>query len=81
MKKKSLSDSSFEELFKNKKAAKRYIIIFSILWLIALSTMIIMSKYNLLTIFFPLAIATMIPIFISMAEINSEIKKRNTLDR
>ena len=80
MKKKSLPESSLEELLKNKKALKRNIISFGILWLIAFSIMIIISKYNLLTVFFPVAIATIIPIYSYMEQINTEIKKRNSED-
>ena len=42
--------------------------------------MLIISKYNLLVIFFPLVIAAIIPIYSSMYEINSEIKKPNSHD-
>lgn len=78
MKKKSLSEFSLEELFQNKKTIKKNVISFGILWFIALTTMIILSKYNLFTIFFPLAIITIIPIYSPMGELNSEIKKRNS---
>ncbi len=78
MKKKSLSESSLEELLKNKKVLKRNIVSFGVLWLIVLAIMIIISKYNLLAVFFPLAIATIIPIYSSMDELNSEIKRRNS---
>jgi len=78
MKKKSLSEFSLEELFQNKKTIKKNVISFVILWFIALTTMIILSKYNLFTIFFPLAIITIIPIYSPMGELNSEIKKRNS---
>ena len=78
MKKKSLSKFSLEELFQNKKTIKKNVISFGILWFIALTTMIILSKYNLFTIFFPLAIITIIPIYSPMGELNSEIKKRNS---
>jgi len=78
MKKKYLSEFSLEELFQNKKTIKKNVISFGILWFIALTTMIILSKYNLFTIFFPLAIITIIPIYSPMGELNSEIKKRNS---
>nr|WP_294924463.1 hypothetical protein [uncultured Flavobacterium sp.] len=78
MKKKSLSDSSLEEIIENKKYVKKSIITFAILWTVVLSIMIIISRYNLFLIFFPVAIATIIPIYIYMGQINSEIKKRNS---
>lgn len=78
MKKKSLSESSLEELLKNKKTLKATIISFGILWLIVFVIMIIISKYNLLTIFFPLAIVTIIPAYSYIEDLNSEIKRRNS---
>lgn len=78
MKKKSLSESILKELHKNEKAIKRTIISFGILWLIVFTIAVIISKYNLIYAFFPLAIAILITIYSSMNEINSEIKKRNS---
>ncbi|MGO4770634.1 hypothetical protein ACEN2I_03140 [Flavobacterium sp. W22_SRS_FK3] len=78
MKKKSLSEFSLEELLQNKKTVKKNVISFGILWFIALTTMIILSKYNLFTIFLPLAFITIIPIYSPMGELNSEIKKRSS---
>ena len=80
MKKKSLSESSLEELLKNKKDLKATIISLGILFILALVIMLIISKYNLLTVFFPLVIAATIPIYSSMEELNSEIKRRNSRD-
>jgi hypothetical protein len=78
MKKKSLSKSSLEELLKNKKDLKTTMISLGILFVLVLVIMLVISKYNLLTIFFPLVIAVTIPIYSSMEELNSEIKRRNS---
>lgn len=78
MKKKSLSKSSLEELLKNKKDLKITIISLGILFILVLVIMLVISKYNLLTIFSPLVIAVTIPIYSSMEELNSEIKRRNS---
>ena len=78
MKKKSLSELSLEELLKNKKDLKATIISLSIVFILALVIMLVISKYNLLATFFPLAIAAGIPIYSSMEELNSEIKRRNS---
>lgn len=78
MKKKSLSKSSLEELLKNKKDLKITIISLGILFVLVLVIMLVISKFNLLTIFFPLVIAVTIPIYSSIEELNSEIKRRNS---
>lgn len=78
MNKKSPPESSLEELIKQKKYFKSAMISFGILWAIVFAISMIIAKYKLLTIFFPLAIATVIPIYIAMDQINSEIKKRNS---
>lgn len=80
MKRKSTSESSLEELLKQKKHFKSAMISLGILWAIVFTIIIIIAKYKLLTIFFPLAIAAVIPIYIAMNEINTEIKKRDSQD-
>ena len=75
-KKKSSSEYSLEELQKQKRDLSSGIIGLVIGWIVLFIIMIFISKSNLLLTFIPLAIATAIPIYVSMDEINSEIKKR-----
>ena len=75
-KKKSSSEYSLEELQKQKRGLSSGIIGLGIGWVVLFIIMIFISKSNLLLTFIPLAIATAIPIYVSMDEINSEIKKR-----
>ncbi|MCI9846917.1 hypothetical protein [Flavobacterium pectinovorum] len=78
MKKKPLSESSLEELLKNKKIIQVTIISFGILFAISSIIMIAISKYTLLFTFLPIVLGVGVAVYSGVSEINSEIKKRNS---
>lgn len=75
-KKESSSEYSLEKLQKQKRSLRSSIIALGICWIFVFIIMLFISKANMLSIFIPLAIATTIPIYVSMGKINSEIEKR-----
>lgn len=76
MKKKPLSEHSLDELQEKKESLKLAMIGIAIGWILVFIIMVLIPKYNLLTTFIPLAMVTFIPIYASIDEIKSEIRKR-----
>lgn len=81
MKTNKLSELTLEELHKEKKTLKGVLIAFSIVMLIACAGLLylIIKKQNFALIaVIPGCMLTLLPTFIRLGQINTEIKSRNT---